>query len=94
MQNQQINMDMQNMQSMNIINPMNQSNQLSNNFNQEISDAFFNFNAILLSNYNQFLNRDFYSSNTMPCLEILFKVPNYLKIISSEKSKRTIYELK
>ena len=52
------------------------------NFNQEISDAFFNFNAILLSNYNQFLNRDFYSSNTMPCLEILFKVPNYLKIIS------------
>ena len=47
------------------------------NFNQEISDAFFNFNAILLSNYNQFLNRDFYSSNTMPCLEILFKVPNF-----------------
>ena len=51
-------------------------------FNQEISDLFFNFNANLLSNYNQFLNRDFYSSNTMPCLEILFKVPNYLKIIS------------
>ena len=29
-------------------------------FNQEISDLFFNFNANLLSNYNQFLNREFY----------------------------------
>ena len=50
-------------------------------FNQEISDLFFNFNANLLSNYNQFLNRDFYSTNTMPSLEMLFKVPEYLKTI-------------
>ena len=51
------------------------------NFNQEIADSFFNFNANLLSNYNQFLNRDFYSLNTLPCLEILFKVQDYLKTI-------------
>ena len=51
-------------------------------FNQEISDLFFNFNANLLSNYNKFLNRDFYSTNTMPSLEMLFKVPEYLKTIS------------
>ena len=57
------------------------------NFNQEISDSFFNFNANLLSNYNQFLNRDFYSSNTMPCLEILFKVPEYLKTIQGSDKK-------
>lgn len=35
-------------------------------FNQEISDLFFNFNANLLSNYNQFLNRDF--TLLIPCL--------------------------
>ena len=51
------------------------------NFNHEIQDLFFNLNANLLSNYNQFLNRDFYSLNTLPCLEILFKVPEYLKTI-------------
>ena len=51
------------------------------NFNQEVSELFFNFNANLLSNYNQYLNRDFYSLNTSPCLEILFKVPEYLKTI-------------
>ena len=51
-------------------------------FNQEISDSFFNFNANLLSNYNQYLNTEFYSTNTMPSLEMLFKVPEYLKNIS------------
>ena len=29
------------------------------NFNQEINELFFNFNASLLSNYNLYLNRDF-----------------------------------
>ena len=56
-------------------------------FNQEISDLFFNFNANLLSNYNQFLNRDFYSTNTMPSLEMLFKVPEYLKTIPQADKK-------
>ena len=56
-------------------------------FNQEINDAFFDFNANLLSNYNQFLNRDFYSLNTSPCLEILFKVPEYLKTIPLSDKK-------
>ena len=51
-------------------------------FNQEISDSFFNFNANLLSNYNQYLNTEFYSTNTMPSLEMLFKVAEYLKNIS------------
>ena len=57
------------------------------NFNQEISDLFFNFNANLLSNYNQFLNREFYSTNTMPSLEMLFKVPEYLKTIQTTDKK-------
>jgi hypothetical protein len=56
-------------------------------FNQEIADLFFDFNANLLSNYNQFLNRDFYSLNTLPCLEILFKVPEYLKTIPLSDKK-------
>ena len=56
-------------------------------FNQEISDLFFNFNANLLSNYNQFLNREFYSTNTMPSLEMLFKVPEYLKTIPATDKK-------
>ena len=50
-------------------------------FNREINEIFFNFNATLLANYSKFLNLDFYSSNIMPCLEILFKVEEYLKII-------------
>ena len=50
-------------------------------FNQEFNEIFFNFNSNLLSNYNQFLNRDFYSSNTTPSLEVLFKVTDYLKKI-------------
>ena len=57
------------------------------NFNKEISELFFNFNASLLSNYNQYLNRDFYSLNTLPSLEILFKVDAYLKTIpTSDKN--------
>ena len=52
-----------------------------NGTNEKISELFFDFNANLLSNYNQFLNRDFYSLNTMPSLEILFKVQDYLKTI-------------
>ena len=50
-------------------------------FNKDIHQIFFNFNAILLANYSKFLNRDFYSSNIMPCLEILFKVEDYLNEI-------------
>ena len=52
-------------------------------FNQEVNELFFNFNANLLSNYNTFLNRDFYSSNTAPNLEVLFKVKEYLKKVPS-----------
>ena len=51
------------------------------NFNTEVNEVFFNFNANLLSNYSKYLNLDFYSSNVMPCLEILFKVNSYLKDI-------------
>ena len=51
-------------------------------FNKEVNEIFFNFNATLLANYSKYLNLDFYSSNIMPCLEILFKVEDYLKIIS------------
>ena len=47
-------------------------------FNREVNEIFFNFNANLLANYSKFLNLDFYSSNIMPCLEILFKVEDYL----------------
>ena len=50
-------------------------------FNKEINELFFNFNANLLSNYSKYLNLDFYSSNIMPCLEVLFKVEEYLKQI-------------
>ena len=69
-------------------NELDEKNELLNNlnvdynFNQEIADLFFNFNANLLSNYNQFLNTEFYSTNTMPSLEMLFKVPEYLKTIA------------
>ena len=77
----------------NVGNALDEKTEMLNNlniaydFNQEISDSFFNFNANLLSNYNQFLNRDFYSSNTMPCLEMLFKVPEYLKTIPQADKK-------
>ena len=52
------------------------------NFNQEVNELFFDFNANLLSNYNRYLNRGFYSLNSQPCLEILFKVSEFLKTIS------------
>ena len=41
-------------------------------FNKEVQELFFNFNANLLSGYQKFLNLDFYSSNNSPCLEVLF----------------------
>ena len=53
-------------------------------FNKDIHQIFFNFNAILLANYSKFLNLDFYSSNIMPCLEILFKVEEYLNEIPQQ----------
>ena len=68
-------------------NELDQRNELLNNlninynFNQEVADLFFNFNANLLSDYNKYLNTEFYSTNTMPSLEMLFKVPEYLKTI-------------
>ena len=52
-------------------------------FNYEIQEAFFNFNAKLLANYSKYLNLEFYSSNIMPCLDILFKVEDYLKEVPS-----------
>ena len=52
-------------------------------FNTDIGQAFFNFNAKLLSNYSNYLNLDFYSSNAAPSLELLFKVDEYLKEFSS-----------
>ena len=55
--------------------------QIDYDFNKEINELFFNFNANLLSDYSKYLNLDFYSSNIMPCLEILFKVEDYLKEI-------------
>ena len=52
-------------------------------FNTEVGQIFFNFNAKLLSNYSKYLNLDFYSSNSAPSLELLFKVDQYLKEFSS-----------
>ena len=51
------------------------------NFNQEVNELFFNFNANLLSDYNHYLNRDFLASNNAPSLEALFKVKDFLKKI-------------
>ena len=59
-------------------------------FNKEVNELFFNFNANLLSGYNKFLNTDFYSSNNSPCLEVLFKVDEYLNSVSS--SDRAFYD--
>ena len=50
-------------------------------FNYEINLLFFNFNASLLSNYSKFLNLSFYSSNVPACLDVLFKVKDFLKEI-------------
>ena len=66
----------------------NENNTLSNfninfEFNKAVNYIFFNFNSNLLSNYSKYLNLDFYSSNEMPRLEILFKVDNFLKDVSS-----------
>ena len=61
--------------------------QIDYDFNREVHELFFNFNANLLPNYSKFLNTDFYSSNVMPCLEILFKVNDYLKEIQNENEK-------
>ena len=52
-------------------------------FNEEVNKIFFDFNANLLANYNQFLNRDFYSSHSAPSLEVLFKVTEFLKKVPS-----------
>ena len=52
-------------------------------FNSEISSTFFNFNASLLTDYSKFLDTSFYSSNVPPCLEVLFKVNDFLKEIPS-----------
>ena len=52
-------------------------------FNTDIQQIFFNFNAKLLSNYSKYLNLDFYSSNSPPSLEALFKVEDYLKEFSN-----------
>ena len=59
-------------------------------FNKEVNELFFNFNANLLSGYNKFLNMDFYSSNNSPCLEVLFKVEEYLNQVSS--ADRAFYD--
>ena len=59
------------------------------NFNTEIGQIFFNFNAKLLSNYSKYLNVDFYSSNSAPSLELLFKVDSYLKEFS--KNDKNFY---
>ena len=52
-------------------------------FNKKVNELFFNFNANLLSGYNKFLDTAFYSTNTAPCLEVLFKVNEFLKEVSS-----------
>ena len=59
-------------------------------FNKEVNELFFNFNANLLSGYNKFLNMDFYSSNNAPCLEVLFKVEEFLNQVSS--ADRAFYD--
>ena len=59
-------------------------------FNKEVNELFFNFNANLLSGYNKFLNTDFYSSNNAPCLEVLFKVDEFLNQVSS--ADRAFYD--
>jgi len=55
-------------------------------FNSEISSSFFNFNASLLTDYSKYLDLSFYSSNVPPCLEVLFKVKEFLNDVPpSEK---------
>ena len=69
---------------------LNESYQFNNfsidyKFNSEISLSFFNFNASLLANYSKYLDLSFYSSNVPPCLEVLFKVNDFLKEVSSSE---------
>ena len=59
-------------------------------FNKEVNELFFNFNANLLSGYNKFLDMEFYSTNTAPSLEGLFKVQEFLNQVSS--SDRAFYD--
>ena len=59
-------------------------------FNKEVNELFFNFNANLLSGYSKFLNTDFYSSNISPSLEVLFKVEEFLNQVSS--ADRAFYD--
>ena len=56
---------------------------LDDQFNAEIGNIFFNFNAKLLSNYSKSLNLDCYSSNIAPTLPTLFQVEKYLKEFGS-----------
>ena len=57
--------------------------QIDFEFNKEVNELFFNFNANLLSGYNKYLDMEFYSSNKAPCLEVLFKVEDFLNQVSS-----------
>ena len=68
-----------------ILNKFNEFNNLKVDytFNSEISSSFFNFNASLLTDYSKYLDLSFYSSNVPPCLEVLFKVNDFLKEIPS-----------
>ena len=59
-------------------------------FNKEVHESFFNFNANLLSGYNKFLNTEFYNLNIAPCLEVLFKFNDFLREVSS--SDRAFYD--
>ena len=60
---------------------------LDYDFNKKFHECFFNLNTKLLPNYSQYLNTDFYNSNSVPCLENLFKVNNYLSSIPSYDRK-------
>ena len=64
--------------------------QIDFEFNKEVNESFFNFNANLLSGYNKYLDMEFYSSNNSPCLEVLFKVQDFLNQVSS--ADRAFYD--
>ena len=63
---------------------------ISKEFNEKICDIFFNFNANLLSNYDKYLNLDFYSLNEPPRLELLFQVDKFLKEVPN--AERDFYD--
>ena len=52
-------------------------------FNSDIQNLFFNLNTNLLYNYSNFLNLEFYTNNTMPNLDNLFKVKEFLNNVSN-----------